>query len=278
MVLTIVVVGGFNSGFLVPAQATTNNVNVGDDFFSPQTVTINVNDSVQWTWIGTLGHNTTGPGTPALWASATQSSGSFTHQFGSAGSFAYVCTIHVAFGMHGTVNVQAADVPPTVSLTSPTNGAIFAAPWTGSIQGSDSDSDGTVTQVVLFAGATKVGTVGNPPASFNFGVTNLAAGNYTLSAVATDNGGATNTSAGIAIQVLTPVPILLSSPQRTSPTSFQFLYTATPGLSYVVKRSGELPNFIPIHTNRASSSPVTFLDSQATGGLNFYSVTLVPNP
>jgi chitinase len=250
---------------------------VGNDFFSPKNVTNNVGDSVQWTWLaGDISHNSTSTG--GLWASATQTAGSFSHTFNSAGNFPYDCTIHASFGMVGSVTVQGADVPPTVALVSPTNNTTFAAPWTGGIQTTASDSDGTVRKVDFFAGATKLGTVTNPPSSFTFTVTNLAAGSYTLTAVATDNGGATTTSSGVAIRVLTPVPITLSSPQRSSATGFQFQYSATPGLRYVVKRAGTLPNFIPISTNLANSSPVTFLDSNATGAFNFYSVTLLPNP
>lgn len=272
----LVSLGSFGFAHLPPVHATTTNVNIGDNFFSPATVAIKVNDSVQWTWTGINIHNSTGPGTPPLWSSGNQSHGAvFTQPFGTAGSFAYRCTIHL---QNGTVIVQAANVPPTVSLTAPTNGAIFAAPWTGVIQTTASDSDGTVAKVDFFAGANKLGTVSSPPASFSFGVTNLAAGNYTLTAVATDNLGATTTSAGIGIQVLTPAPIVLSSPQRISSTGFQFHYTATPGLGYVVQRSGSLPSFIPINTNLAASSPVTFLDNNATEPVNFYSVTLLPNP
>ena len=40
-------------------------------------------------------------------SSATQGSGSFARAFQAAGSFPYVCTIHVAEGMTGVVNVSA---------------------------------------------------------------------------------------------------------------------------------------------------------------------------
>ena len=56
-------------------------------------------------------------------------------------------------------------MPPSVAITSPTNGATFAAPWTGTIHATVSDPDGTVSKVDFFAGATRLGTVTNPPAS-----------------------------------------------------------------------------------------------------------------
>jgi plastocyanin len=262
-------------------SSTTVGVQVGDNFFRPASTNINQGDSVRWTWIGIGTHSTTGPGTPALWDSGltSQSGFTFTHTFPSAGSFAYVCTLHGAIGMRGTITVSAVgDVPPTVSLTAPTNNSTFAAPWTGTIHANTSDSDGTVTRVDFFANSTLLGRVTNPPPSLIFNVTNLAAGNYNLKAVATDNGGATNTSAVVSIQVLTPDPISLSSPQRISDSAFQFNYTATPGLSYVIDRSSTLPGFSSIATNPATSNPMTFIDNNASAPLYFYSVHLLPNP
>jgi hypothetical protein len=181
--------------------------------------------------------------------------------------------------MRGTITVQAVvNVPPNVALTAPTNNSAFAAPWTGTIQATASDADGTVSKVDFFANTTLLGTVHNPPANLSFTVTNLAAGDYTLKAVATDNGGATNTSAAVSIQVLTPAPITLTAPQPLSDTSFQFSYTTTPGLSYVIDRSGSLPGFTSIATNPATSNPMTFIDNSATAPFNFYSVHLLPNP
>jgi plastocyanin len=272
-------------GVLSPcaSQALTTNVTVASFNFNPRDVTIHANDQVQWNWAaGSIQHSTTSD-TNGIWDSALQFPPfTFSHTFASAGFFPYHCTLHAnTFNMRGTVTVQGvANTPPSVALTSPTNNSVFAAPWTGVIQATASDSDGTVASVDFFAGATKLGTVSNPPPSvnFSFGVTNLAAGSYTLTAVATDNGGATNTSAGVSIQVLTPVPIMLSSPQRLSDSSFQFLYTATPGLSYVVKRGSNIAALAPISTNAVASSPVTFTDTNATDALDFYSVTLLPNP
>ncbi|HWX19955.1 MAG TPA: hypothetical protein VN578_08630 [Candidatus Binatia bacterium] len=168
----------FSLGFLYSARAATTNVSIGDNFFSPTNVTINLNDSVQWTWTGFNGHSSTSLATPALWDTGLHSHGfTFTLQFTNAGSFPYHCTIHNQMG------------------------------------------------TVIVAG-----------------------------------------------------PIQLSSPKWTAPSSFQFSYAATPGLSYIVQRSGGLPNFVPLSTNVATSSPVIFVDTSASGTLNFYSVKLQPNP
>src|SRR5437773_927947 len=47
-----------------------------------------------------------------------------------------------------------ADAPPTVSLTAPSAGASFAAPAAIALAATASDSDGSVTRVDFYAGAT----------------------------------------------------------------------------------------------------------------------------
>ena len=82
--------------------------------------------------------------------------------------------------------------PPTVSLTSPANNATFTAPATVPLAATASDSDGTVTLVEFFQGATKIGEDATAPYSLSW--SNVTAGPYTLTAKATDSGGATTTS------------------------------------------------------------------------------------
>jgi hypothetical protein len=98
--------------------------------------------------------------------------------------------------------------PPTVSITSPANGATFSAPATISIAANASDSDGTVTKVDFYANSTLLGTSTGAP----YGITwsNAPAGSYSLTAVATDNGGATTTSSAVSITVNNPSSTLPS--------------------------------------------------------------------
>jgi plastocyanin len=277
----IYVVTGWALACPPSSQAANTNVNILDTptatfgSFSPAAVTINAHDQVTWVWVGSLLHSTTS--NTGVWDSGLKSGppNTFPFTFNSAGSYPYFCSTHF---FTGSVTVRAVNVPPSAAITSPTNGATFAAPWTGTIQAAVSDSDGTVSKVEFFAGATLLGTVNNPTANPSITVTNLAANSYRLTAVATDNGGATTTSAGVTNNVVTPVAIVLSSPQRASVSSFQFSYSANPGLSYIVLRAGGLPGLLPISTNKAASSTVNFLDSNATGDMNFYGVHLAPNP
>ena len=260
------------------AQAANTNVDVSDasnaKAYIPDAVTINVGDQVTWIWIGTEPHTATSK--TFVWNSGVlETPATYSFTFTNTGSYPYFCEIH---NFTGSVTVVAAIVPPSVAITAPTNGATFAAPWTGTIRATVSDTNDTVSKVDFFAGATRLGTVTNPPASPSFTLTNLPAGNYTLTALATASSGATNTSAGVAITVATPVAIVLSSPTWLSASAFQFSYSGNPGLGYVVLRSEDLTNFSPISTNTPTSSTVNFLDTNATGTVNFYRVHLLPNP
>ena len=98
------------------------------------------------------------------------------------------------------VNVTvAANTPPTVTITGPTEGASFIAPATVSVSAAAADSDGTVASVAFFANGLPIGTDSASPFSVTWA--NVTSGSYTLTAVATDNQGATTTSAPVHITV-----------------------------------------------------------------------------
>jgi hypothetical protein len=76
---------------------------------------------------------------------------------------------------------------PTVGLSSPNPGATFSAPATIAIAASAADPDGTVARVEFYSGSTLLGTDTTSPYSFSW--TGVAAGSYTLKAIAYDNTG-----------------------------------------------------------------------------------------
>jgi hypothetical protein len=178
--------------------------------------------------------------------------------------------------MKGTIIVASPNVPPTVSITNPVSGTVFAAPASVTIQASASDTDGTVTNVQFLVGSTVLSN--DVAAPFSAVTNNLAAGSYTLSAIASDNSGATATNA-VTISVVTPVPVLLSAPQRLPPANFHFSYTANIGLRYIVQRSTNLlsTNWITLITNTAGSGLINFTDLNATFNPGFYRVGRLPN-
>ncbi|HKO96282.1 MAG TPA: SBBP repeat-containing protein [Pyrinomonadaceae bacterium] len=90
---------------------------------------------------------------------------------------------------------------PTVTLTSPSNGATFGAPASINLSANATD-DGSITRVDFYAGTSLIGTSTTPVGSvYSFNWTNVAAGNYNLSAVAIDNSGLASTSNTASVTV-----------------------------------------------------------------------------
>jgi hypothetical protein len=96
------------------------------------------------------------------------------------------------------------NVAPSVSITSPANGATATAPAAFTLTASAGDSDGTVVRVDFYEGGNLLGTVAAAPYSLPWN--NVPAGTYNLTAVATDNAGARTTSAAVAVRVDNPPP------------------------------------------------------------------------
>jgi glucose/arabinose dehydrogenase len=143
---------------------------------------------------------------------------------GSGGGFAYQRSTPAG-----------ANVPPSVSITSPTNGASFPAPGTIIIAATASDSDGNVTNVSFFDGTNSLGNVATSPYSI---LASLGVGSHALTAVAVDNLGMTSTSAVVSVTVASNGPqsqpaftgILLTNTSAVAPAlsitngSFQFTW------------------------------------------------------
>ncbi len=274
--------------FTQSASAATTNVTVGfggATRFSPTNVLISVNDSVKWTWAasghtctsGTNGNAGDDNGVPSgLWNTGTQSAGhTFTNTFTSAGTFSYFCIPHASFGMTGQVFVASSGAPPTLSITNPLSGTVFAAPANVTIQAGVTNGSGAIANVEFLQGISVLANETTGP--FSATANSLAAGSYTLTAIASDNDGFSATNS-INISVVTPVTVSLTNVFTLSRTNFQFSYPANIGLNYVVQRSADLINWTSLVTNMASSNPVVFVDSKATNALNFYRVGRMPNP
>ena len=105
------------------------------------------------------------------------------------------------------------NVSPTAALTQPANGATFTAPATVGIAANATDGDGTVAKVEFFNGSNKLGEDTTAPYTYNW--TGVPVGSYTITARATDNLGATTTSAARTITVSagnTPPTVNITSP------------------------------------------------------------------
>jgi len=88
---------------------------------------------------------------------------------------------------------------PTVSITSPATNSNFTAPASVTFNANASDMDGTIINVQFYNGATLLGSDASSPYSYTW--SGIAAGTYTITAVATDDKGAKTTSPAITLVV-----------------------------------------------------------------------------
>ena len=170
-----------------------------------------------------------------------------------------------------------ANNPPSLAITNPPSGAVFAALANVAIQAGVTNGSGTVTNVQFLVGSAVLTNATAAP--FAATAPSLAAGSYPLSAIATDNNGMSATSS-ISVSVVNPVPVNLTSPTRLSSSDFQFNYSANVGLQYVVQRSTDLlaANWLAVATNTAAASSMSFTDTTGTASSEFYRVARLPNP
>lgn len=110
----------------------------------------------------------------------------------------------------GTLDGQA---PPSVSIYSPLNNQSITSNTNIIIGATASDADGTIASVKFYQGTTLLSTDNASPYSYTWA--NVAPGDYTLTAVATDNDGLTTTSSPVLIHVVNSKP----SVSLTAPTS-----------------------------------------------------------
>jgi plastocyanin len=90
--------GGCSGTQAVPA--------VCDNFYSPDPITITAGSSVTWHWKGAASHSVTfTSGSLTGTGSATMSTGTFTQNFSTAGTYTYQCAVHGP-AMSGTVQVN----------------------------------------------------------------------------------------------------------------------------------------------------------------------------
>ncbi|SDQ95929.1 chitinase [Pseudoxanthomonas sp. CF125] len=153
----------------------------------------------------------------------------------------------------GTCGTGGTNQSPTVSLTAPANNATFTAGATITVSANAADSDGTVAQVQFFRGSTSLGVDTSSPYSISW--SNVAAGSYAIKAVATDNAGATGTSA-LANITVNPV----TSPDTTAPS-------VPAGLAAPSVTSSSVNLTWTASTDNAGGSGVAGYDVYRNGGL-----------
>ncbi len=103
----------------------------------------------------------------------------------------------------------AANQAPTVSLINPASGSSYSAPASITLDASATDSDGTISKVEFYNGATLLATDTSAPYSYAW--SGVATGSYSLSATAYDNIDASTTSASVSITVIDAAPTVTLS-------------------------------------------------------------------
>lgn len=200
--------------------------------------------------------------------------------------------------------------PPLVRLVKPHDGEIFLAPADIRLAALARDFDGHVVTVEFFEGTHSLGIVTNQPSvasavlpPFSLVWSNVPPGRYVLTAVATDNGGATTRSCPVEIKVVpqvvppevnlltldpeaaetlpgTPANPALFSVTRTGNTNLPLVVfysiggTAANGVDY-----DRLPGWVLIPAG-ASASPITVqpTDDNLVEGLETVILKLEPSP
>lgn len=187
-----------NNSYILEIDGNTCGINVGDNANMPANT---------WTWVDYK------DSTPASKITVTLTAGN--HSFRLIGREAGVkldrilllspsdtCITDKPSGTGDNCTVVAGNASPSVSLTAPANNSTYTAPASITIKADAADSDGTVSKVEFFQGATKLGEALTSPYSFTW--SNVPAGTYNLTARATDNGTAFTNSAPVSITVNSP--------------------------------------------------------------------------
>jgi RHS repeat-associated protein len=127
---------------------------------------------------------------------------------------------HGVVTLSAPVTVQVVDnAAPTVRLRAPLNNAAYPASAPIELVATATDTDGGITKVDFFDGATLLGTVTAAPYTFRW--TNATAGSHAITARATDNAGAQTTSAAVTVSVtaaanLPPTVSMIATPTNAT--------------------------------------------------------------
>ena len=134
-------------------------------------------------------------------------------------------TFAVALSARDISNLYNSTSPVTVALTSPSAGATLAAPATVNLSAAASVVTGSISRVEFYNGNTMIGQTSTAP--YNYVWTGVAAGTYSLSAIAYSSAGLSTTSQPVSITVQASVP----SPSSPAPSAQWNLDGSTSGIT-----------------------------------------------
>ena len=169
-----------------------------------------------------------------------------------------------------TIQKTSGNTPPSVSMTSPANGATFAAPANIALAATASDTDGSIARVDFYNGTTLLSSDATAP--YGFAWNGVPAGSYALTAKAVDNSGATTTSATVTVTVLSGVPAapsaLGATAVSTSQINLAWTDNSTNETGFKIERSTDRKTYTQFATVGANVS--AFADTGLTDNKNYY--------
>lgn len=135
------------------------------------------------------------------------------------------------------------NAPPSVTITNPPDNAVVSSSANLTINASASDPDGSVTNVQFFDGAVSLGNDATSPYSIS---TRLAIGAHTLTAVASDNLGATTVSSPIMVTSSNYLPAI---PLGNIAILLQAVATGMAAPDYAISPPGDTNRLFVVEQN-----------------------------
>jgi hypothetical protein len=198
-----------------------------------QTITVNASDNIAVSKVefyvnGALQVTDTTSPYSFSWNTTSVANGSYT-----LSAKAYDAAGNIGQSSNVTVTVSNSSPTPTVSITSPTNGATYNGSATISLTASaTANGTATIAKVEFYNGSVLLNSDTTSPYTFTW--SNVPKGTYTITAKAYDSYGATKVSAPITVNVVSPATaVSFTSVSAASPrpvgTSVTFNAKATGG-------------------------------------------------
>ncbi|MES2139698.1 MAG: Ig-like domain-containing protein [Bacteroidota bacterium] len=160
--------------------------------------------------------------------------------------------------------------PLSVTISSPANNSSFNSGSIITIQANSSGGTGTIQKVEFYAGTVKLGEDLTPP--FSFVLNNSTAGNYALTAKATDSGNNVALSGIVNILVIDPLTASIIAPVNNSSFDIDSIIKIEATVSGGVGTIQKVEFFAgTTKLGESSTSPYKFIWNNAGSGL--YSLT-----
>ena len=270
-------------------DAATYSVVVSGGCGTVQTnsATLSVNASTTTSPLESLVRNV---GDTALFTTTPSGTGPFTYVWKKNGVIISVQTSNIlvlsnlGYGDEGTYEVDVTgacntatqsaslhiNLPPTVTIFSPTNGTVFVAPASFTLFANAQDPDGTISKVDFYSATNKIGETTNVVfystniTAYALGLTNLPAGTNIFTAIATDNNGATGTSAPVSITILSAPPLTIVSSMTYDPLTDLFEETVR-----VSNPTYSTYQAVRVHITNLQNGTVVWNPSGSTNGIPY---------